>query len=81
MKEQELEELGFTKEIVTAEESGDNEFYYFIYEFTNGFCLISTTNDDGDFGVELFNEPDFFFSDSQDVKLLLEILNRNKTSN
>jgi len=82
MKEKELEKLGFTKELVTAEESGDTDFYYFTYEFLNGFCLISTTNDDGeDFGVELFNETDFFFSDAEEVKLLIDILKRNSKPN
>jgi len=78
MKEKDLEKLGFNKEIVTAEESGDNEFYYFTYEFPNKFCLISTSNDVGEeFVVELFNESDFSFSNADEVGLLIDILKRN----
>jgi len=79
MKEKELIDLGFIKETVSAEESGDNEYYYFTYDFPNGFCLISTTNDNGkDFDVEMFNETDFLFTDIEEVKLLINVLKRNQ---
>ena len=79
MKETDLIKLGFEKEVVTAEESGDNEFYYYTYEFSNGFCLISTSNDSGEeFDVEIFNETDFTFSDVEEVKLLINLLKRNE---
>ncbi len=78
MKEKDLIKLGFEKVIVTAEESGGNEFYYFTYEFENGFCLISTSDDVGeDFSVEIFNEEDFMFSDINEVKSLITILEKN----
>ena len=80
MKEKELIDLGFIKESVSAEESGDTEFYYFTYDFSNGFCLISTSNDSGEnFKVEIFNETDFVFSDINEVQLFINILKRNTT--
>ena len=79
MKEKDLIKLGFTKVVVSAEESGDSEFYYYTYEFSNGFCLISTTNDSGeDFGVEIFNETDFFFSNAFEIEMLINVLKRNE---
>jgi len=87
MKAKELIELGFKKVIVSAEESGGKKFYYFNYDFSEGgFCLISTSNDfgakildeDEEFAVEVFNENDFLFTDIEEVKLLINILKRNK---
>jgi len=78
MKEKDLIKLNFKKNIVTAEESGDYEFYYYSYDFKNGFSLISSeNNDNNDFTVEIFNETDFSFSNIEDVKKLIKILTKN----
>ena len=47
MKEQDLIDLGFKKNDVTAQESGEpNDWYYYVYEFTGGLSLLSHSNDE-----------------------------------
>jgi len=48
MTEKELQILGFTKVEVSAEESGEKPYYYYIYEFTKGLEFISTDSDSDD---------------------------------
>ena len=75
MTEQDLIDLGFKKEF------GD-EFYYYIYDFTNGFSLITNANDelvDTKWVVEIFEtEDEIRFTDKQDVSNLIELINANK---
>lgn len=70
INEMDLERLGFTKIVVSPEESGDATGYYY-YEYAlsdmnSDFCLISidsekVTNDE--WKVQLFETPDFEFTD------------------
>jgi hypothetical protein len=47
MKQQELTEAGFDKVIVTKEESGDkNDYYYYSYEINSDVILISNESDE-----------------------------------
>lgn len=47
MKQQELTETGFDKVIVTKEESGDkNDYYYYSYEINSDVILISNASDE-----------------------------------
>ena len=47
MKQQELTEAGFDKVIVTKEESGDkNDYYYYSYEINSDVILISNASDE-----------------------------------
>jgi hypothetical protein len=47
MKQQELTEAGFDKVIVTKEESGDkNDYYYYSYEINSDVILISNGSDE-----------------------------------
>lgn len=76
-----LEKMGFKKEVVTPEESGDiKEFHYFSYELANGECLLSQSNDerDGEFySVEFLHMPELGkFWSYKDVKKLIKILKR-----
>jgi len=80
MKEQDLLDLGFERNDVSAEESGDNPFYYYTYDITNEFCLISS--DDGEakkdgWSVEMFDYSDIKITDAEDLKALIDIINRN----
>lgn len=81
MKEKELVALGFTRVDITAEESGEeNDWYYYILDFGNrSFSLISCTNEDAKDGwfVELFEDDTIRFTNSTDVMALIDIINRN----
>jgi hypothetical protein len=47
MKQQELTEAGFNKVIVTKEESGDkNDYYYYSYEINSDVILVSNGSDE-----------------------------------
>jgi len=47
MKQQELTEAGFDKVIVTKEESGDqNDYYYYSYEINSDVILVSNESDE-----------------------------------
>jgi hypothetical protein len=47
MKQQELTEAGFDKIIVTKEESGDkNDYYYYSYEINSDVILVSNGSDE-----------------------------------
>ena len=51
MKEQDLIDLGFTKEV-------EKDFYYYVYDFSKGLSLISQANDevvDNEWFVEVFD--------------------------
>lgn len=75
MKEQDLIDLGFKKEF------GD-DFYYYVYDFTNGFSLITNANDellDNKWYVEIFNTEDQIrFTNKYDVNDLILLINSNK---
>lgn len=81
MTEQDLIELGFERNDITAEESGyKRDWYYYIYVFANVLSLIS--NDDMDaenkgWYVEFFDTEDKIqFTDTYDVQELIKIINR-----
>jgi len=81
MKEKELIDLGFKKVIVPVEESGDFEFYYFVYDFSDSLSLISNADNeriDGEFEIEFFNKDEFSFNNVDDIKILIDVINRNK---
>ena len=58
MTERELEILRFKKVEVSAEESGDEPYYYYTHDVVNGLSFISNDSDDvkdGKWYVEFFN--------------------------
>lgn len=75
MKEQDLIDLGFEKEF------GDG-FYYYTYDFTNGFSLITNASDellDNKWAVEIFEtDSKIIFTDKQDINDLILLINSNK---
>jgi len=78
MKFKDLLKLGFNKQYVSAEESGDKEFIYYIYEFREndgGFCLISSDSDEDKCFVEIFNtdKPVRFYKTKHVKKLIKAI--------
>ena len=74
MKEQDLVDLGFTKEF------GDN-FYYYTYDFASGFSLITQASDevvDNKWFVEVFETSTIRFTDKEPVEALIKIINKAK---
>ena len=82
MKEKELIALGFNRKDVTAEESGEeNDWYYYELDFANShLCLISPSNDkveNDEWYVEMFDDNTIRFTDSSDVMELIDLIKRN----
>ena len=76
MTYKDLEDLGFEKREVTAEESGDNAYYYYIHSIGD-FCLISSDSDQTVFWVEIFNTfPPIRYYCNKDVKQLIKIIKK-----
>ena len=75
MKEQDLIDLGFTREF------GDG-FYYYVYDFSRGFSLITNANDElinGEWVVEVFETSDKIqFTNIDNVKKLIKLINKAK---
>ncbi len=80
MKEQDIIDLGFTKEF------GDN-FYYYTYDLASGLGLITQANDEvvnNKWYVEFFDSPPYDvantirFTDKESVETLIKIINKAK---
>ena len=75
MKEQDIIDLGFTKEF------GDN-FHYYTYDFARGFSLITQASDevvDNKWFVEFFDShPTIRFTDKELVETLITTINKAK---
>jgi len=82
MTEQDLIELGFEKNDITAEESGyQNDWYYYTYDFVNNLSLISCDNEEAQIKgwyIEVFEAETIQFYTAEDVKKLIDIINKNK---
>tara|TARA_R110002072_G_scaffold292084_1_gene460504 strand:- start:728 stop:958 length:231 start_codon:yes stop_codon:yes gene_type:complete len=74
MKEQDIIDLGFTKEF------GDN-FYYYTYDLARGFSLITQASDevvDNKWVVEVFEYRGICFTDKKPVETLIKTINNGK---
>ena len=80
MREEDLVSLGFEVVEVSAEESGDEAFYYFEYDFgVSGFSLISNENTEAkedNWFVEIFDYDNIRFTNYQDVRDLINIIEK-----
>ena len=81
MKEDNLIDLGFERIDVSAEESGDNAFYYYTKDFgeKNVLSLISIANDqveDGEWYVEVFEDDSIKIDKKKDLEDFIEIITR-----
>lgn len=79
MKEQDLIDLGFEKQI---EENVEDPFYYYYWEpyKMSRIGLISQANDEvtnNFWNVYMFDDDDIVFSDIEDVKLFMDVIKRN----
>ena len=82
MTEQDLLDLGFKRTDVSAEESGQNAFYYYDIDLgSNGsISLISPSDDEvenGNWYVEVFEDAKVMFTDKDDLKAFIDIINKN----
>ena len=78
MKEQDLIDLGFTKE---ADYDNNPEYYYYVYDFGRGLSLISNANYeavDCEWYVDVFEEDNIRFTLKEDLEQLINLLNKNK---
>lgn len=75
--EKELLNLGFERQDVSVEESGDKPFYYFTLDI-GGLCLISNADDeciDRMYSVQFFDYDDAVtFVDVETLTKLVELL-------
>jgi hypothetical protein len=74
MKEQDIIDLGFTKEI-------DEDFYYYTRDLASGFSLITQASDevvDNKWVVEVFETSTIRFTNKKPVKKLIKIINKAK---
>ncbi len=83
MTEQDLIELGFKREDVGTEESGDTEnWYYYVYDFAKGFSLITSASDevvDDEWYVDVFETDEKIrFTTRSLVEILITVINNGK---
>ena len=76
MKEQDLVDLGFTKEF-------GEDFYYYTYDLARGLSLITSANDEvvnNEWFVEIFEtNPALRFTVKEHVESLINIMNKSRT--
>jgi len=76
--------LGFEENLVTTEDSGcDNEYYYYAYITGDDCLLISDASDenDGCYTIEFFNlDNQIQIQDLDDLKSLVKIINKNSNN-
>jgi len=78
MTEQQIIDLGFFKIEIPPEESGDEYYYFYEYEFGNtGLCLVTPAHDnvDNDWWVEPFNYEGLRIHDYDLLVQLMETVN------
>ena len=74
MNEQDLIDLGFTKEL-------EENYYYYVLDFGRGFSLITNCNDElieCKWFVEIFEENSIRFTSKEDLNEFINIINRNR---
>lgn len=81
MNERQLQKLGFNKQEVSAESSGENPFYYYTYDIAETIHLITLANDEienGNWYVEFFDStPPIRFRNSRDLHIIINILEKS----
>jgi hypothetical protein len=76
MNEQDLIDLGFE---LNQDEDNGNPYRYYTYDIDKYYCLISNDNIESDIWyVELFESDEIRFTNKEDLKLFIDLINRNK---
>ena len=82
MKEQDLISLGFKRTDVSKEESGDEAFHYYDYDFGNNSIISLISSDshqaekDGYWVVEVFEDETISYDNYQDVLDFITIVKK-----
>lgn len=79
IKERDLVKLGFIKMVVSAEDAGDNSYYYYTFQPCENanFCLISDASDQVKKGwVISFFDDDIEIKEKEDLIQLINVLKR-----
>jgi hypothetical protein len=78
MTQQDLIDLGFTKEEMTDDDDFD---YYYVYEITENTTLISDSaslSGDNNWSVELFDDDKLCFKEVNELKLFINLIKMNR---
>jgi len=82
MNQRELKKLGFKKQNISAEDSGDASFYYYTMDVVEGIHLITPADDEivnGKWYVEFFDTtPQIRFYEYDSLFNFIKILEKNK---
>lgn len=82
MTEEQLQELGFEKELLNEYEGDDT--YYYALDLVDGLTFITNTSDevkDDNWSAEVFDtSPSLTFNDFEDLKSLINLLNKGITN-
>ena len=79
IKEQDLIDLNFDKVNVSEEQSGDNAFYYYVYDI-GYLSLISDTSDNikkNKWAIQFLDYDDININKREDLAALIKILESN----
>lgn len=78
MSEQDLIELGFSKQVVLVKESGNQyDYYYYTLDLMDGIAFYSSGNDEminGEMYIKCFEVPDMHITSRYDFENLLTVL-------
>lgn len=79
MSEQDLIELGFSKQVVLVKESGNQyDYYYYTLDLMDGIAFYSASNDEmvnGETYIKCFEVPSMHITSRYDFENLLTVLN------
>lgn len=82
MTEEQLQELGFERELLNEYEGDDT--YYYALDLVGGLTFITNASDevnDDNWSVEVFDtDPSLIFNDFEDLKSLINLLNKGVTN-
>lgn len=82
MTEEQLQELGFERELLN--EYGGDDTYYYALDLVDGLTFITNASDevkDDNWSVEVFDtDPSLIFNDFEDLKSLINLLNKGVTN-
>lgn len=85
MTEQDLRKMGFKREDVLKEESGDrHDYHYYSYELHTGLTFISCANDetteDGEWYVYISDVDDLYIYDIEGLEIFINVVQGWKKS-